>query len=93
MAARRVPTPLYLQPGVSRIVRQPVGVVGVISPWNYPFQLAMLPAAAALAAGNRVLIKPSELTPRTSAVDGKRLVARNASPPRNVGGERRPGSG
>ena len=78
MAARRVPTPLYLQPGVSRIVRQPVGVVGVISPWNYPFQLAMLPAAAALAAGNRVLIKPSELTPRTSALM-EALVAQHFS--------------
>jgi coniferyl-aldehyde dehydrogenase len=68
MAPRRVATPLYLQPGNSRIVRQPLGVVGVISPWNYPFQLAMLPAVAALAAGNRVLLKPSELTPRTSSL-------------------------
>jgi len=68
MRPRRVPTPLYLWPGSSRILRQPLGVVGVISPWNYPFQLAMLPAVAALAAGNRVLLKPSELTPRTSAL-------------------------
>lgn len=73
---RRVPTPLYLQPGKSRIVRQALGVVGVISPWNYPFQLAMLPAVAALAAGNRVLLKPSELTPRTSALL-ENLVARH----------------
>ena len=49
-------------------MRQPLGVVGVISPWNYPVQLALLPAVAALAAGNRVLLKPSELTPRTSAL-------------------------
>jgi len=75
MAPRRVPTPLYLRPGVSRIVRQPVGVIGIISPWNYPFQLAMLPAVAALAAGNRVLLKPSELTARTSALIAG-LVAR-----------------
>ncbi len=68
MRARRVPTPLYLWPGRSRIVRQPLGVVGVISPWNYPVQLALLPAVAALAAGNRVLLKPSELTPRTAAL-------------------------
>ena len=68
MAPRRVHTPLYLQPGTSRLVRQPLGVVGVISPWNYPFQLAMLPAVAAIAAGNRVMLKPSELTPRTSAL-------------------------
>ncbi len=68
MRARRVPTPLYLWPGRSRIVRQPLGVVGVISPWNYPVQLALLPAVAALAAGNRVLLKPSELTSRTAAL-------------------------
>ena len=65
---RRVPTPLYLRPGRSRILRQPLGVVGVISPWNYPFQLALLPVAAALAAGNRALLKPSELAPRTAAL-------------------------
>jgi coniferyl-aldehyde dehydrogenase len=65
---RRTATPLYLRPGSSRVVLQPLGVVGVISPWNYPVQLALLPAAAALAAGNRVLLKPSELTPRTSAL-------------------------
>jgi coniferyl-aldehyde dehydrogenase len=43
-------------------------VVGVISPWNYPYYLAMTPTVSALAAGNRVLIKPSELTPATSAL-------------------------
>ncbi|MEO8738482.1 MAG: coniferyl aldehyde dehydrogenase [Casimicrobiaceae bacterium] len=76
MAPRRVSTPLYLQPGTSRVVRQPLGVVGIISPWNYPFQLAILPAVAALAAGNRVMLKPSELTPRTSALL-ERLVAQH----------------
>ena len=68
MRPRRVPTPLYLRPGRSRILRQPLGVVGVISPWNYPFQLALLPVVAALAAGNRALLKPSEFTPQTSAL-------------------------
>ena len=68
MRPRRVPTPLYLQPGKSLLIRQPLGVVGVISPWNYPFQLALLPVVAALAAGNRVLLKPSEFTPRTSTL-------------------------
>ena len=82
MAARRVPTPLYLQPGVSRIVRQPLGVVGVIGPWNYPFQLALGPAAAALAAGNRVMLKPSEHTPRTSAL--MRRWSRDTFPPEVV---------
>ncbi|MDP2311357.1 MAG: coniferyl aldehyde dehydrogenase [Pseudomonadota bacterium] len=52
-------------PGSSRLIRQPLGVVGIVVPWNYPFQLAVMPLAAAVAAGNRVLIKPSELTPRT----------------------------
>lgn len=46
----------------------PKGVVGIMSPWNYPLQLAILPALDAVAAGNRVVIKPSEHTPRTSAL-------------------------
>jgi coniferyl-aldehyde dehydrogenase len=54
-------------------------VVGIISPWNYPVQLALLPAVAALAAGNRALIKPSEITPSTSALLAT-LVARYFSP-------------
>ncbi len=66
MKARRVPTPLHLLPASSELIRQPLGVIGVISPWNYPYQLAMLPVAAALAAGNRAMLKPSELTPRFS---------------------------
>jgi len=68
MRPRRVATPLQLLPGSSRILRQPRGVVGIISPWNYPVQLALAPAIGALAAGNRVLLKPSELTPVTSAL-------------------------
>ncbi|WP_375207567.1 coniferyl aldehyde dehydrogenase [Hyphococcus sp.] len=64
MRPRGVATPMHMLPGRSRIEPQPLGVVGIISPWNYPLQLALAPAAAALAAGNRVLIKPSELTPR-----------------------------
>jgi coniferyl-aldehyde dehydrogenase len=79
MRTRRVPTPLYLWPGRSRIVRQPVGVAGVISPWNYAVQLALLPAAAALAAGNRLLLKPSELTPHTSELLAQ-LVAKRFVP-------------
>jgi coniferyl-aldehyde dehydrogenase len=68
MRARRVATALHLRPARSEVIRQPLGVVGVISPWNYPLQLALLPVAAALAAGNRVMLKPSELTPRFSAL-------------------------
>ncbi len=65
---RRVPTPLYLQPASAHIQRQPLGVIGVIGPWNYPIQLTLGPAVTALAAGNRVMIKPSELTPHSSAL-------------------------
>ncbi len=63
-----VTTPLYLQPARAFLLRQPLGVVGVISPWNYPVQLALGPVITALAAGNRVMLKPSELTPQTSAL-------------------------
>ena len=68
MKPQRVTTPLYLQPASAHIQRQPLGVVGVIGPWNYPLQLTFGPAATALAAGNRVMLKPSELTPHTSAL-------------------------
>jgi coniferyl-aldehyde dehydrogenase len=47
---------------------QPLGVVGIMAPWNYPFQLALVPLGQALAAGNRVMIKPSEFTPGASAL-------------------------
>lgn len=65
---QKVRTPFYLWPGQAVLVPQPLGVVGIIAPWNYPVQLALGPAVAALAAGNRIMLKPSELTPRTSAV-------------------------
>jgi coniferyl-aldehyde dehydrogenase len=45
---------------------QPLGVVGILSRWNYPVQLALIPAIAAFAAGNRVWLKPSERSSRTS---------------------------
>ena len=64
----KVRTPLYLQPSHACLQRQPLGVVGVISPWNYPVQLSLGPVVTALAAGNRVMLKPSELTPQTSAL-------------------------
>ncbi|AYR26841.1 coniferyl aldehyde dehydrogenase [Herbaspirillum rubrisubalbicans] len=79
MRARRVPTALHFLPGSNRLLAQPLGVVGIISPWNYPLQLALGPALAALAAGNRVLLKPSELTPQLSALLAE-LVARYYAP-------------
>jgi len=50
------------------VVHQPLGVVGVVSPWNYPLSLALMPLATALAAGNRVMLKPSELAPSTATL-------------------------
>ncbi|MBY0420944.1 MAG: aldehyde dehydrogenase family protein, partial [Parvularculaceae bacterium] len=52
MRPRPVATPLHMAPGRSRLEPQPLGVVGIIAPWNYPVQLALSPASAALAAGN-----------------------------------------
>ena len=66
MKPQRVSTALAYQPGKSLIMRQPLGVVGIISPWNYPLQLALAPLIGVLAAGNRAMIKPSELTPAFS---------------------------
>lgn len=79
MRPRRVATPLHMLPGSSRIMPQPLGVIGNIVPWNYPCQLALVPAAAALAAGNRVMIKPSELTPAFSRLLAQ-LAAKYFSP-------------
>ncbi len=79
MKPRRVPTAMHFWPASNRLLRQPVGVVGVVSPWNYPYYLAMAPALAALAAGNRVMIKPSELTPATSELMA-RMVREHFAP-------------
>jgi coniferyl-aldehyde dehydrogenase len=59
---------LAFMPAAAEVVFQPLGVVGIIAPWNYPVQLALAPLAGALAAGNRAMIKPSELVPRTGEV-------------------------
>ena len=58
--------PLGLLGAKAAVHFQPKGVVGIISPWNFPVNLALAPMASALAAGNRVMIKPSEFTPQTS---------------------------
>jgi acyl-CoA reductase-like NAD-dependent aldehyde dehydrogenase len=60
-------------PGRAEVHYEPLGVVGIMAPWNYPVQLVAAPLAGALAAGNRALIKPSELTPRTSDLLAKLL--------------------
>ncbi len=66
METRQRETSWAFLPGRSEIQYQPLGVVGIVSPWNYPVQLALAPLVAVLAAGNRAMLKPSELTPRCS---------------------------
>ena len=56
------------KPGTAKVVYQPLGVVGIVSPWNFPVSLAVTPLATALAAGNRVMLKPSEMTPATTSL-------------------------
>jgi coniferyl-aldehyde dehydrogenase len=77
MRTERVSTGVWFKPGRSRIVRQPLGVVGIVVPWNYPINLSIGPLVAALAAGNRAMIKMSELTPSTgellSKIFGERM--------------------
>jgi coniferyl-aldehyde dehydrogenase len=67
MRPQRRPTDWLFWPARSEVRFQPLGVVGVISPWNYPVNLALIPLATAIAAGNHVYLKPSEHTPATSA--------------------------
>lgn len=74
MAPRRAATSKWFLPARSRILPQPLGVVGIIVPWNYPLSLAMGPLSAAVAAGNRVMLKMSEFTPDFSALFA-RLIA------------------
>nr|WP_020653011.1 coniferyl aldehyde dehydrogenase [Massilia niastensis] len=67
---------LSYRPGYAYVEYQPKGVIGIMAPWNYPFSLTMIPLATALAAGNRAMIKPSELTPRTSELIKRMLASR-----------------
>lgn len=68
MKIRKAPTALHYKPSSNKIVPQPLGVVGIMAPWNYPLQLVIMPLIGALGAGNRAMIKPSEFTPRLSAL-------------------------
>ncbi|HEV2154608.1 coniferyl aldehyde dehydrogenase [Bradyrhizobium sp.] len=76
MAPQRIATALQFLPARNRLIPQPLGVVGIIAPWNYPLQLTLAPAIGALAAGNRVIIKPSELSPHFSALLKETVAAR-----------------
>jgi len=64
---RRVGVGWRFWPARAEVRPMPVGVVGIIAPWNYPVNLALVPLVSAIAAGNHVYLKPSEHTPRTSA--------------------------
>lgn len=55
-------------PSTSQVMTQPLGVVGIMAPWNYPLQLTLSPLVGAVAAGNRAMVKPSELSPRAAEV-------------------------
>ena len=68
MQPELVPTNLLNLPSKSYVLQEPLGVVLIISPWNYPFQLLMTPLAGAIAAGNCVMLKASEFAPATSAI-------------------------
>jgi len=73
---------LAFLPARAEIRRQPLGVVGIVAPWNYPIQLALIPLADAIAAGNHAMVKPSEHTPRTSALLARLLA--EVFPPERV---------
>ena len=73
MKPERVRTSLLAMPGRSYIYKEPLGVMLIIAPWNYPFQLVVLPLIGAIAAGNCVVVKPSEISPNVSALIAKWL--------------------
>lgn len=62
-------------PSSAKIIKEPYGMVLIIAPWNYPFQLAISPLIGAIAAGNTVVLKPSELTPNTAAIISEIITA------------------
>jgi coniferyl-aldehyde dehydrogenase len=73
MRTRRAAVGMNFKPATNRVEITPKGVVGVVAPWNYPIYLTLGPLVDILAAGNRCMIKPSELTPVTSALLAKML--------------------
>jgi len=68
MAPRRAPVQWQAWPAAARVIYQPRGVVGILAPWNYPYFLTLTPLVGALAAGNHVILKPSELAPASAAL-------------------------
>ncbi len=79
MKPQKVGTPINLFPSSSYIYTEPLGVVLIVAPWNYPFALTIQPLVGAIAAGNCAILKPSEHTPHTSAAIAK-LINENFDP-------------
>ena len=79
MKPKRSWASMWFLPARTELRPQPLGVIGIIVPWNYPVFLAVAPLAGALAAGNRVMIKMSEFTPKTGELFA-RLIAKYFSP-------------
>jgi aldehyde dehydrogenase (NAD+) len=82
MEPEPVPTNLLNLPSSSKVLREPLGVVLVIGPWNYPFQLLFTPLIGALAAGNCVVLKPSEFAPATAKI--MQQIIESCFPPEQV---------
>jgi len=74
MRDRKVGTPLMLAPASSYVRREPLGVVLIFGAWNYPLHISLIPLVGALAAGNAVVLKPSELAPATSELLATKLT-------------------
>ena len=79
MRPSKVSVPLSLQPGQAQVIREPLGCVLVIGPWNYPFQLTLRPLISALAAGNTAVLKPSEHASSVAALI-ERLIGSHFEP-------------
>ncbi|MEM5492050.1 aldehyde dehydrogenase family protein [Hoeflea sp. AS16] len=75
MRPQRISTPLSNQPGHSRVIHEPLGVVLIMAPWNYPVNLVLTPLIGAIAAGNCAALKPSEVSARTSALLARLIPA------------------
>lgn len=73
---KKVKTPLLLFPAKSYLYKEPYGTVLILSPWNYPFQLSIMPLVGAIASGNTVVLKPSPYAPKTSELI-KNLINHN----------------
>ncbi len=82
MQAKSVPTPISLLGNRSTILMQPKGIVLIISPWNFPINLALTPLVSAIAAGNTVCVKPSEYTPNSNRV--MQSILKDVFPPEVV---------